>query len=491
VRLTLGAFVAGFATLALEVTSVRLLAPSFGASLLVFTSVVGVILAGLAAGYVLGGRVADRRPEPRPLGWILLAAGVLVILLPAAARPLLAVARSAISSASVSLFLWSLGAATLLVMPPTVLLGMVTPFLIRLRAKEIAMVGRAAGNLSAVGTVGSILGTFAPVLLLIPLLGTTSTLRLLGGLAVLTSLLFLGRKGPAAALLSAAAMLFPARAARPPGVLAEVESPYQHLAVEQLPDGTRILTVNEGLAAQSTYVPGGRLSGTMYDAFLLAGAMKDGGVHTLAEIGLAGGTIAHDFQCQLPAVRVTGVELDPEVIALGRRYFTLNDPNLTVVNADGRVFLQGTQERFDAVVVDVFRQPHIPFPFTTKEFFALVRSRLEPGGVFLMNVAAFDHQDPLLGGILNTIAAVFREVWVFHPSHYLNFLVLATDAPGLRERLVVNPVPAAVEDWRVALLQGMERVPFDGVGPVYTDDRSPAEVLGDLLFLRYLAAERF
>ena len=489
-RLTLGAFVAGFVTLALEVTSVRLLAPSFGASLLVFTSVVGVILAGLAAGYAFGGRLADRRPEPRRLGWIFLSAGVLVLLLPAASRPLLVSARSALSGASLPLFLWSLLAATLLVLPPTVLLGMVSPFLVRLKAKEVAGVGRAAGTLSAVGTAGSILGTFAPVLVLIPALGTAATLRILGGLAVATSLLFLGRKSSTALAIAAAAAIAPAPGARAPGVLAQVESPYQHIEVEEGNDGARVLRVNEGLAAQSTYVPGAKLSGTMYDAFLLADAMKDGGLRTLAVIGLAGGTIAHDFQLQLPNVRVTGVELDPDVIALGRKYFTLDDPNLTAVNADGRVFLEATRTRFDAIAVDVFRQPHIPFPFTTREFFDLVRSRLEPGGVLLMNVAAIDRGDRLLEGIVNTIAGVFREVWVFHPLEHMNFLVFASNVPGLRGRLAVEPVPADVEGWRLAVLRNMVRVRPDPRRPFFTDDRSPAEVWGDLLFLRYLAAER-
>ena len=489
-RLSLGAFVAGFVTLALEVTSVRLLAPSFGASLLVFTSVVGVILAGLAAGYAAGGRLADRRPAPRPLGWIFLSAGVLVLLLPAASRPLLAAARAALSGASLPLFLWSLLAATLLVLPATFLLGMVSPFLLRLKAKEIVGVGRAAGSLAAVGTTGSILGTFAPVLVLIPTLGTAATLRLLGGLAVLTALLFLRGRRLAALAVAAAAALVPARGAQAAGTLAQVESPYQHIAVERGGDGARILRVNEGLAAQSTYVPGAKLSGTPYDAFLLAGGMRDGGIRTLAVIGLAGGTIAHDFQLQLPNVRVTGVELDPDVIALGRKYFTLDDPNLTVVNADGRVFLRATHVRFDAIAVDVFRQPHIPFPFTTAEFFGLVRSRLEPGGVLVMNVAALDRHDRLLAGILNTIAGVFREVWVFHPPGYMNFLVFASDAPGLRGRLAVDPVPADVEGWRLAMLRTMARVRPDPNLPVFTDDRSPAEVWGDLLFLRYLASER-
>ncbi len=489
-RLIVGAAVAGFVTLALEVTAVRLLAPSFGATLLVFTSVVGVILAGLAGGYAAGGRLADRRPEPRALGWVFLCGGGLIVLVPLASRPLLASARAALSGASLPLFLWSLLAATLLVLPPTVLLGMVPPFLVRLKAKEIAGVGRAAGTLSAVGTAGSIVGTFAPVLLLIPTVGTAATLSLLGGITVATSLLFLGRRGAGAAALVAVAAVVPGRGPRTPGVVAQAESPYQHVEVDQGPDGARVLRVNEGLAAQSTYVPGAALSGTMYDAFLLAGAMKEGRLRTLAEIGLAGGTIAHDFQLHLPDVRVTGVELDPEIIALGRRYFTLDDPNLTVVNADGRVFLQATRQRFDAIAVDVFRQPHIPFPFTTAEFFELVRSRLGPGGVLLMNVAALSRHDRLLDGVVNTIASVFREVWVFHPLEHANFLVFASDTPGLRDRLAVNPVPAAVEGWRLAVLQRMEPALFETGRPVFTDDRSPAEVWGDLLFLRYLAAER-
>jgi spermidine synthase len=144
--------------------------------------------------------------------------------------------------------------------------------------------------------------------------------------------------------------------------------------------------------------------------------LKDGGIGTLLDVGLAGWTIAHVYQTHLPHVRVTGVEIDPDVVELGRKYFTLDEPNLEISVCDGRFFLATTHRRFDAIAVDVFRQPHVPFPFTTREFFGLVKERLSPGGAMLMNAAAMGRDDLLLTGLLNTAASVFREVGVYQPA---------------------------------------------------------------------------
>jgi predicted membrane-bound spermidine synthase len=489
VRLSLSAFVTGFATLGLEVTALRLLAPSFGSNLLVFSNVVGVILAGLAAGYALGGRLADRRPDGRLAGALLLGAGVLVLLLPLLAAPFLSSARRALAEGSASLFLRSLAAATLLVLPPTLLLGAVSPFLVRLRARHVDEVGRASGSLSAVATAGSLLGTFVPTLVTIPFLGTAATFTLLGGVLVAAAPLLLGRRGVAALAVLLAAPLTWRRPPPEPGVLEARESPYQSLRVEQRPGGARVLLINEGLAEQSTWWPGARMSGTIYDAFLLLAAAKDGGIRTLADLGLAGGTIAHVFNEQLPSVAVTGVELDPGVLDLGRRYFTLSDPNLTVVNADARVFLAQDGSRFDALAVDVFRPPHVPFPCATREFFALAKERLAPGGALMMNVAALRDDDRFLTGLLNTAAAVFAEVWVWHPAFHRNWVLVASDAPGVKDRIARNPVPPDAESLRGEVVAALERVSFDPSRPVFTDDRAPVELLSDLLFLRFLSEE--
>ena len=339
-RLTLSAFVTGFATLGLEITALRLLAPAFGSNLLVFSNVVGVVLAGLAAGAALGGRWADRRADPRRAGALMLAAGGFVALLPNLAGPFLDAARRALTSGAASLFFWSLAGVALLVLPPTILLGAVAPFLVKLRVRHIEEVGRVSGSLSGVGTAGSLLGTFLPTLVTIPFLGTTATLRLLGALLILASTLLLGRRAVLGLAIPLAVTLVPARATPEPGVLAERDSPYQHIRVEERPDGTRLLLVNEGIAVQSSWTPGYRLSATSYDAFVLLDAARDGGLRTLLDLGLAGGTIVHDFRVQRPEVAITGVEIDPVVLELARRHFDLDGPNLTAVEADARVFLE-------------------------------------------------------------------------------------------------------------------------------------------------------
>ncbi len=281
--------------------------------------------------------------------------------------------------------------------------------------------------------------------------------------------------------------LAPARRGPGPGVLAERDSAYQHIRVEERPDGTRVLLVNEGFAVQSSWTPGYRLSATSYDAFVLLDAARDGGLRTLLDLGLAGGTIVHDFRTQRPRVAITGVEIDPVILELARRHFDLDGPNLTAVEADARVFLERTRRRYDAVVVDVFRGPHVPFHCATREFFALAKSRLDPGGAIMMNVAVLSERDRALIGLRNTVASVFAETWVWHPEGSKNWFLLASDAPGLRERLARNPVPEDMTELRREFLLEIRPAAYDPAAPVFTDDRSPIEIYTDLLFIRALS----
>ena len=348
-------------------------------------------------------------------------------------------------------------------------------------------VGRVSGSLSGVGTAGSLLGTFVPTLVTIPFLGTSATLRILGGILILASALLLGRRGLAALAVPLALTLAPSRTEALPGVLAERDSPYQHIRVEERPDGTRLLFVNEGFAVQSSWTPGYRLSATSYDAFVLLDAARDGGLRTLLDLGLAGGTIVHDFRVQRPRVAITGVEIDPVILELARRHFDLDGPNLTAVEADARVFLERTRRRYDAVVVDVFRGPHVPFHCATREFFALVKSRLDPAGALMMNVAVLSERDRALIGLLNTVASVFAETWVWHPEGSKNWFVLASEAPGLKERLARNPVPDDMTELRREFLLEIRPAAYDADAPVFTDDLSPIEIDTDLLFIRALS----
>src|SRR6185436_10684685 len=173
-RFALGALVfgAGIGALATEITASRLLAPYFGSSTIVWANLIGIVLAGLALGYWLGGKLADRRPERRLLGLIVLAAALWVAMSPFLARPFLDAAVGNLDDASAGAVIGSFFAVLLLFAPAVVLLGMVSPFAIRLAITDVESAGEVAGRFYALSTFGSLVGTFVPALIAIPLVGT-------------------------------------------------------------------------------------------------------------------------------------------------------------------------------------------------------------------------------------------------------------------------------------------------------------------------------
>ena len=397
----------------------------------------------------------------------MLAAGGFVALLPNLSAPFLGAARRALASGAASLFFWSLAGVALLVLPPTVLLGAVAPFLVKLRVRRIEEVGRVSGSLSGVGTAGSLLGTFLPTLVTIPFLGTTATLRLLGALLILASTLLLGRRGVLGLAIPLAVTLAPARAAPGPGVLAERDSAYQHIRVEERPDGTRVLLVNEGIAVQSSWTPGYRLSATSYDAFVLLDAARDGGLRTLLDLGLAGGTIVHDFRTQRPRVAITGVEIDP--VDSRARAAPLR-PRRTEPRRGGS--RRARLPRADAAAVRRRRRRRLPWAARAVLLRdpRVLRAREEPArprGAIMMNVAVLSERDRALAGLRNTMASVFAETWVWHPEGSKNWFVVASDAPGLRERLARNPVPEDMTELRREFLLKIRPAAYDPAGRVF------------------------
>ena len=159
-----------------------------------WANLIGIVLAALALGYVLGGRLADRRPEPRLLGLIVLAAALWVAMTPFVARPFLDATVSNLDDASAGAVVGSFFAVLLLFAPAVVLLGMVSPFAIRLGITDVATAGAVAGRFYALSTAGSLLGTFLPALILIPLIGTQRTLLATAVVLALSASLLLGRK---------------------------------------------------------------------------------------------------------------------------------------------------------------------------------------------------------------------------------------------------------------------------------------------------------
>ena len=229
------------------------------------------------------------------------------------------------------------------------------------------------------------------------------------------------------------------------------------------------------------------LTGGEWDMFLVVPPLLDRPVKRVLVIGNAGGTTARAYGALYPDVEVDGVEIDPEVSSVGREYLGLDDnPKLKVIDEDGRPYLQLTDERYDAILIDAYRQPYIPFYLATKEFFELTREHLNPGGVLALNVAAVPGDNRLSRALGSTVLEAFPQAWLW-PALRFNQLLVALDTPVDRDTLArrvqgINPQVASLGDLFAAEVEPMvqDQAPL-------TDDRAPVEWLTDGMIVSYVA----
>ena len=476
-------FGAGTGSLAVEICASRLLAPYYGSSTIVWANLIGLVLASLALGYWLGGRLADRRPSPRLLGTLVLAAAVLVAAVPFVARPLLDVTARGLDELSAGAVVGSFFGTLLLFAPPVLVLGMVAPFAIRLAIDDVGSAGAVAGRLYALSTAGSLLGTFLPALVTIPLVGTQRTLLGAAALLAASGALLLERRALLVAVGIAALLALPPGAVKSTaGLLYEEESPYQYVQVVERA-GVRKLYLNEGIAVHSVWRSDSVLTGGVWDAFLAVPLLLERPPRSLAILGNAGGTVARAFGVYYPHVEIDGVEIDPAVTEAGRRYLGLDDnARLRTHDADARPFLRASDRRYDLIFVDAYHQPYVPFYLATREFFALARERLRPGGLIALNVATVPEDRRLVRALAGTLAREFPQVrvWpVLRFNHIVVGLTRPVRAPRVPAQRVLRPLGR--------LLRTQLSAPVPAARRPWTDDRAPVEWITDRMILAYAA----
>jgi predicted membrane-bound spermidine synthase len=462
-------FLMGFAVLGLELLGFRLYGPEFGYSSYVAGTLIGVILAALSLGYILGGRLADRAPRPPVLYRLIVITGLLLV------------AFTFVYDKLLSEFFLKFGMIKGLVLvtvliygPPMVLLGMVSPFIIRLVAKR-DQVGTAAGTIYALSTVGSIFGSFLTPFVLVPAIGAHMTLVIMTAIVLSVGVIgLLGVRSRYAVALLALGLMPLSFPKLPANVVLRIQSPYSDLAVEKdAKGGPYRLAVNRW-AWYSRGLPKEITTGYYYDYFLLGPMLTP--VKEMAVLGAAAGTSIKQFQDKYPDIHIDAVEIDPWVIQIAKMdYFKLREgPNLAIHIQDARPFLRLTTKRYDLVEIDMFQGgPFVPFYVTTKEFFQLVSDRMSGAGVAMTNVLGLSNDQLLLACIVETMKTVFPSVYVIHLSS--NHLVIGfkekTSLETARARLKGTLVQSLAEFASTAADELTTPDPYPGMH-VFTDDKA-------------------
>lgn len=505
-------FISGMVTLAVELSASRLLGNVFGTSNIVWANVIGLMLLYLTVGYFLGGRVADRFPQRRVLYRILTWAAFLSAIIPLISRPILQTAATAFSAFDAVLTLGSFAAVLILFSAPVTLLGMVSPFVIRLAVDDVKTAGSTSGQVYALSTFGSILGTFLPTLVLIPALGTTATFLVFAGLlfaAAWIGLLMEQRRKAVfwlwmpcvVTLLAAFSPTSPLRAALPGHrLLYERDSAYNYIQVQEDQQGFRYLYLNEGQGIHSQWHPTQIAFGRTWDYFLVGPYFNANftpqQVESLLIVGLAAGTIPRQYQEVYGPLPMEGIEIDPVIIDVGAQFFEMNPqkmPSLTAIAQDGRFGLRDLPRKYTVIGVDAYRPPYIPWHMTTVEFFREVKARLTDDGVVIVNVGRTNTDRRLVDAIANTLLQVFPTVHAMDVPRSFNTILVATYRATMVNNLFEN-IARLPEDAHPILrdtlsLAAATLVPLGTSGVVFRDDHAPVEALTDSLVLAFLFSD--
>jgi spermidine synthase len=496
-------FVSGAVVMALELLGSRLLAPVFGNSIFVWGSLIGVILAALAVGYYLGGKLADRQPYFGTLSLLIFAAGLLVLALPTLTPPVFNFAIGLnLGERYAPLF-----ATTVLLAPPSILLGMVSPYAIRLATRTFEKLGKISGNLYALSTLGSIVGTFFTVFVLIPAFGVNKIIVALGVTLLVVAFLGLRLRWKVLVLLIliilpfAAPYLVSHRLTVAAYTLAlgdtiyETDTPYHHLVVADSYDPTlggniRILIMDDNFHSAMDLSNPDRTVFPYTDYFHL-GLLLNPNITRVLFIGGGGFTGPKAFLKDYPGVTVDVVEIDPEVIKVAEQYFGVNasNPRLHIYNDDGRVFLQETKQTYDLIVLDAYSKSYVPFHLMTSEFFTVVVHHLTSQASVISNLisSTSGSSSELLDAEIKTMQLSFPNVYAFAVegptvTDLQNTIILATLAPNHLAEADFERLADESSMVRLPVLKADVTNYFSpnlGNAPILTDNYAPVETLLD------------
>ena len=490
-RLQAVSFFSGTAVMVQELAGSRLCAPYFGTSLIVWTALIGIIMTSLCIGNWLGGALSDRRPEARMLGRILMLSAVIIAVTAYFSGFIL----SSLQGGRLNLYISSVYASAALFCPSSILMGMVSPYTVRLAIIDVGSSGAVSGRLSALNSAGSILGTFLGGFVLISLFPSGVIMMLVACVcALLSVLVYTGAwRRIIAFVIFIGLGIFSSwvyRTGLPFALVGEqIDTRYSHLSVAESIDRRngrrlRILITEPGAAQSLMYLDNPSELVSEYTKFYDLAFRYNPGIKRILMLGGGGYSVPKHILKEYPEVSIDVVELDPGVTQAARKYFYLEDnPRMNIYHEDARTFLNRAKadniEPYDAVFMDTFNSAIvIPFQLTTVETGSLIHSLLKPGGVLAVNVISslYGHKSGVLHGIYKAFSQSFATMMIF-----------PANAPGVQySRSLQNIMLIAGDfvpdgtlsgDKYAALLSHQWLEPFtpDAGVPVFSDSFAPVE----------------
>jgi spermidine synthase len=477
--------------MALELVGSRILAPVFGDSIFVWGALIGVVMAALSLGYYVGGRMADRRPSYGVFTMILISAGVLILLIPLSSPFILEVTYLSGAGERYGPII----ASILLLAAPTILLGMVSPYSVRMSAESISKLGGISGSLGSISTAGSIFGTFFTVFVLIPSFGVRQIVFSLG--VVLIAVAVVGMTWVEKGLIFTLVLVLLMPSLFVGGgpflgisgnALVRKDTPYSTLTViDSEADGTRTMYLNN-MPHSAMYLNGSNRAVFRYTDYFNLAFLFNPEAERVLFIGGGGFSGPKQFLEYYPNTTVDVVEIDPDVVAVAREHFGVtDDPRLRIFAMDGRAFLReaGT---YDIVILDAYSKTYVPFHLMTREFFQALSEHMSPEGVVVSNLISslIGDTSELLKAEVNTVSGVLPQVYIFPTRSKLlslvqNIALVATKDPvkldeaDLLEAAEVSPVKGVPLERYVDSLLEIELASDSEL--VLTDDYAPAEDL--------------
>ena len=484
-KLKFDVFICGAVVMSLEILGSRLLAPFFGNTIFVWGSLIGVVLASLSLGYFLGGRIADIRPSQFIFSMVIFSAGALIFILPFSSDLVFEFVLTRNLGTRYSPLLGTV----LMLAAPSTLLGMISPFAIKLAALNLQKIGSTAGNLYSLSTIGSIIGTFVTVFILIPEFGVEKIIFTLSFILMGVSLVSLGTRMKiltVAAVIIGVVIFYGANFSG--DVVIEKDTLYHHLVVAENDlhsPPIRVLVLDNNYHS-AMFLDGSNRSVYKYTDFLHLGLVFKPDAKRVLFIGGGGFSAPKNFRENYPDLTIDVVEVDPEVVEVAKEYFRVKeDDKMRIHIEDGRIFLSRSEEKYDIIILDAYSKNYVPFHLMTVEFFQEVYGDLNPGGVVVSNmVSSFSGDTSILyRAEYRTIADVFPNLYVFpvshtYPERLQNIILVGTKSDDfVSKEELLEEVGRGIRV-RLPALQEMvyrymeDEVPTSDV-PLLTDDYAP------------------